>query len=358
MKLLISWALWIGAAAVLIGCRAPEADPIAETQPRTVRIQTVVSRDLPIVVNSVGRLIPNREVVISAEVSGVLMRYDADVGVKVAGGAVLAVLDPVDYSLALKEAQANLLAARVQLPVAQNAFERAKALLPDNAITPELYDQAEAGFKAAEARVLQLENLAAQAKRRLDKTVIRAPFAGYVTQRFVEKGQWIAVGDPVMRVADMQTMRVKISINELDYVRVDADDPVSVTVEAFSGRPVTGRVDKIGIHADARTNTFEIEILVDNPKLLLKAGLTARVRIRSEVIVDAIMIAQESVLFRENRKEVFIVDENQRAQAREVVLGRMEGADVRIVEGLTSGEDLVVAGAQYLKPGDRVVVTR
>ena len=69
------------------------------------------------------------------------------------------------------------------------------------------------------------------------------------------------------------------------------------------------------------------------------------------------MIPQETVLFRENRKEVFVIDEKQTAVAREVKLGRMDGSTVRVLEGVMPGDQLVVSGAQYLKPGDRVMVT-
>jgi RND family efflux transporter MFP subunit len=178
-----------------------------------------------------------------------------------------------------------------------------------------------------------------------------------VTQRFVELGQNVSVGDPVMQLADMKTMRVKIYINELSYVHLDKEDPVTITVEAFSQTPIVGRVDKIGIKADARTNTFEIEILVDNPDFRLKAGLTARVAIQTEVIPDAVMIPQNSVIFREKRKEVFVVDQDNLAVAREVTLGRVDGSHVRIRKGLNPGDKLVVAGGQYLKPGVKVMVS-
>lgn len=357
MKTHLLVAVLVSVQVLLVACSKPDEKPVSETQPRAVRTKSIASRDLAIVVNSVGRLTPNREVVLSAQVSGLLMNYSADVGFNVTTGAVLARLDAADYTLALKAAEANLLAARVRLPVEKNAFERAQDLLPDKAITPELYDQAEAGFKAAQALVVQLETMVAQAQRRLDKTRISAPFAGHVTQRFVERGQNVAIGDPIMQLADMKTMRVRIYINELDYVHVDEDDPVTVTVEAFSGAPMAGRVDKIGIQADARTNTFEIEILVDNEDFHLKAGLTARVVVKTDVIYDAVMIPQGSVLFRENRKEVFLIDENDQAVAREVKLGRMDGSQVHIVEGVMPGDNLVVTGGQYLKPGDKVMVT-
>ena len=177
-----------------------------------------------------------------------------------------------------------------------------------------------------------------------------------VSQKLVELGQNVAVGDPVMSIADMETMRVRIHISENDYVHLDKDDPVTVMVEAFSDVEFTGRVDKIGIKADGRTNTFEVEVLLDNPQFTLKAGLTARVSIQTEVIHDAVMIGQGTVLFREDRKEVFVIEQGNKAVAREVKLGRVEGSTVRILQGLMPGDNLVVSGGQYLKHGDEVVV--
>ncbi len=350
---------WGGIVAlILMACTPPtEEQTPAEPDPKAVRVTVVASRDLPIVVNAVGRLIPNREVVVSAEVSGIALHYDADVGATIARKALLVKIDPADYKLALQAAEANLLSARINLPVAKRSFERAQRLLPENVITQELFEKAEAAYKSAQAQVAQLETVVAQARRQLRKTDILSPFAGIVTERLIETGQHIGAGLPVMHIADMKTMRVKIHVNELDYVHVDAKDPVSVGVEAFPGRAFPGRVDKIGVQADSRTNTFEIEVLVENAGFSLKAGLTARVAIRTGVIADALMIPQDTVLFREDRKEIFVLSADDRAEARIVKLGRMDGGDVRVLEGLSPGDRLVVSGAQYLKPGESVVVT-
>lgn len=357
MKTTIAAMLGLLVLTIFIGCGPAEENPVAETKPRAVQVETITSRDLPIMVNSVGRLAPNRSVVVSAQVSGILKQYDADVGSRVDSGSSLAMLDATDYALALREAEANLDAARVRQSAAKNTFQRVGRLLPEKAITPELFDKAEAEYKSAKAQVAQLTSMVALARRRLEKTSVLAPFDGYVTQRFVELGQNVSVGDPIMQVADMATMRVKIYISELDYVHLDKQDPVTITVEAFSQSPIAGHVDKIGIKADARTNTFEVEILVDNPDFRLKAGLTARVAIQTDVIANAVMIPQNSVMFRERSKEVFVVDENDLAVARNVTLGRVDGSEVRILDGVNSGDKLVVAGGQYLKPGDKVVVT-
>jgi RND family efflux transporter MFP subunit len=341
---------------LLLSCKPQEEQKIAPVPPRAVRTQTLVARDLPRTVEAVGRLSPNREVVVSSQVAGIIQKYQADVGARVTNGQVLVKIDPADYILALKEAEANLLAAEARLAAAEKNFERVRLLLPDQVITPETFDRSEAEFKSSLAATAQLEAIVGQARRRLDKTTIRTPFEGHVTRRFVELGQNVGVADSVMQVADMATMRVRIHINERDYVNLDPEDPVSLRVEAYPDVRFSGRVDEIGIQADPQTNTFEVEVLVDNGQFLLKAGLTARVSIRTEVVRDAVMIPQSCVLFREQGTEVFVVEEGELAAVRRVQLGAIQGSDVQVLEGLAAGDSLVVTGGQYLKDGDRVAV--
>lgn len=338
------------------GCSPPQEEKAAAAKPRPVKIMVIQPRDLPIVVRAVGRLVPNREVVLSAQVSGIVQSYGVDTGDAVAPGQTVVTLDPVDYQLALNEARANLLAVRARFAAARNSFQRAAQLLPQKVITPEFYDKVEAEYKAAQAAVSQAETMVDINQRRLAKAVIRAPFEGLVAHRMVEIGQNINIGDPVMAIADMARMRVKIFVNEQDYVHLDKADAVRVRVEAYPEAAFVGQVDKIGVKADSHTNTFEVEILVANPNLFLKAGLTATVSITVDEIRNAIMIPQDCVLFRETRKEVFVVAGEDKAAAREVTLGRVDGSAVRILEGLAPGDKLVITGAQYLKDGDRVAI--
>jgi membrane fusion protein, multidrug efflux system len=347
--------LVVGLAAVF-GCSPPKEEKATLPKPRSVNTMVIARRDLPIAVNAVGRLMANREVALSAQVAGIVQSYRVDTGDAVIADQTVVTLEATDYQLALNEAQANLLSIRARYAAAQNAFQRAGQLLPDNVITPEYYEKIEADFKAAQAGVTQAEAVVDINRRRLEKTAIRAPFDGLVIRRLVETGQNINVGDPVMAIADMSRMRVKIHVNEQDYVHLDHNDRVSVLIEAYPERSFPGKVDRIGVKADPQTNTFEVEVLVANPDLLLKAGLTATVNIIVDEVRDAIMIPQGCVLFRENRQEVFIVTDAGRAAVREVELGRVDGSSVMILEGLAAGDRLVTTGSQYLKDGDRVVV--
>jgi len=355
-KILIIISMLAG-LVVLIGCNPQEKEKVVQSKPRSVNVATVESHRLPIVVNSVGRLVPNHEVVLSSQVSGIVQAYRVDTGDAVTANKMVVALDPTDYKLALSEARANLLSVKARYAAAKNSFVRAGELLPQKVITTEAYEKIEAEYKTTQAAVSQAEAAVDINQRRLDKTMIKAPFDGLVTSRLVEIGQNINIGDPVMAIADMQSMRVKIHVNEQDYVYLDKDDAVTVLVEAYPDASFSGQVDRIGVKADPNTNTFEVEILLANPNLVFKAGLTATVNITIDEIKDAIMVPQSCILFRKNRQEVFLVLDGDRVAVRDVKLGRADGSSVRIVKGLTPGDKLVTTGGQYLKDGDSVLET-
>jgi RND family efflux transporter MFP subunit len=344
---------------LLLGGCSPSAETAVQEKDKSipVRIVHIEQEELPLMVESVGRLASNREVTLAAEISGVAQSYHADIGDSVKKGQTLVQIDPTDYRLALKEAEAGLAVAASRLDLAKKVYERAKTLLPRKVITPDDFDKSEAEYLAAGASVKRSTVLVDIARERLDKTRIRSPFDALVVARMIEVGQMLGAGQPVLTVADMTPMRVKIYLSEKEYVRLDRDDPVSITMETFPENNLTGRIDRISIKADERTNTFGVEILVDNPGLLLKAGMTARVRITADTLKNAILIPQSTVQYKRDRQEVFVIGEGQRAEPRQVTLGRAIADRIHVLGGLIPGDQLVVSGGQYLKSGDKVLIT-
>jgi RND family efflux transporter MFP subunit len=326
-------------------------------KPIAVRVMEIRLRDLPLVVESVGRLYANRQVTIAAQIPGVIARYTADVGDRVKAAQVLIQTDPVDYQLALEEAKANLIAVQAQLESATKAFRRSKELLPREVISSDNYEKAEAACKAAQAQEVRARVGVKIAQARLKKTRLTAPFSGMIAARHIEVGQMIGAGVPLMTLVDLSPIRVKVFLTERDYVHLDRNDPVQIKVEAYQGRIYKGRIDRIGITADSATNTFAVEILVENRNLTLKAGLSARVYLTTRVLKEIVMVPQSAILYREKGPEVFILGSDKRAQKRSVTLGLTKGALIQVLEGLNPGEKIIVKGQNYLKPKARVTVT-
>ncbi len=326
-------------------------------KPVPVIVTEVKARDFPLIIESVGRLVANKEVTLAAEVGGVVEECRVDMGDKVESGQVLVCINPVDYELGLKEAKANVRAVQARLEAATKTYKRTEALMPQKVISEELFERNKMEYKAAKAALTQARTRVDIAKERVRKTKVVAPFSGFIANRMVEHGQTVIAGAPVVTLVDLDYVRVKVHLTESDYISVDQDDPVFVTLEAFPGKEYTGKIDRIGVKADERTNTFDVEILIENPDLMLKAGFTGRVRITSDVIPNAILIPQSAVLYKEKTREVFIADSNNRAQPRVIKLGRTEGAQIQALEGLTPGDRLIVTGGHYLKPGDKITIT-
>lgn len=327
-----------------------------DTKAVPVEVLALTPRDLPVVIESVGRLYADRKVVVSAEVPGTIADYRADRGDKVEAGDLLVQINPVDYRLALEEGESNLAAAEVHLSAAEKTFERFRRLLPQKVISQDNFDKVEAEFKAARAQRDQAATGVKIARERLEKTRITAPFGGLVAERNVEIGGMVGAGTPLMTLLDLNRVRVKIYLPEKDFVHVDRDDPVRVTVVAFPDRTFEGSVGRIDIEADPMTNTFGVEILIENRDLLLKAGLTARTELTTQVYRDVLLIPQSALLFREEGPEVFTVDGNGTAEERKVILGQTQGDLVRVLEGLRPSDRLIVKGQNYLRKGDRVTV--
>lgn len=361
MKRPVLLSIILSAAFILTSC-SPEEEvskgPEMKKSPVPVEVMKIEPLDLPVMVECVGRLTPYREVLLSTEVGGVIDSYEIDSGERVIKGQALIKIDPTDYRLALKEAEASLKMALAQLEASEKGFERSKNLLPRNVITPDAFEKLEAEFKSSCASMERVKVMVDIAEERLKKTEITAPFSGLIASRMVERGQTVGVGQPLITLIDLDPIRVRIYLSERDYVHLEKKNSVTVMIEAYPDRRFDGHIDRIGVKADERTNTFDVEILVDNPDIFLKAGMTARVYLTTGIFKGAIMIPQRAVLYRKDRQEVFIMDSNGRARVREVELGRNEKSLVQIIRGLNRGDTLIVTGNQYLRSGDMVILSR
>jgi RND family efflux transporter MFP subunit len=312
---------------------------------------------LPLITEVVGRLAPNREVTLAAEVGGIVNSYTADVGDRVQKGNVVVSVNPRDYQLALKEAEANFAVAQTRLDLAVKAYDRAKSLLPREVITQDTFDNAEAEYLSAQASVKRVKVLVDISRFQLSKTRIRSPFNGQVAARMIETGQLIGAGQALMKIIDPNPMRVNIWLPENEYVHLDKSDSVSIFLDAYPDEVFAGKIDRIDIIADEKTNTFCVEILVNNHNLTLKTGMTAKVRIITSTIPNAILIPQSTVLYRSDREEVFIAGADNRAVLRKVKLGLSLDERIEVRDGLAAGDQLIVTGGQYLKPGDTILIS-
>ena len=258
-----------------------------------VSTDTVQARDIVERVSASGKIQPEIEVKITAEVNGQIVDLPVKEGDVVEKGDLLVQLNPDIYEAALLRAEASLNSARSNLASARaqvaqgeanqfaaaKAFERAKSLLASKVISQAEFDQNKASFltananltsakesvRSAEFAIRSGEASLQEARDNLSRTTLVAPQAGVVTALSKEVGESVqgngfTAGEVIMNVSDLSTMEVNVEVNESDIVRIHMDDEAEIEVDAYLGETFSGRVTEIGNTAlNAGMNGFSMD---------------------------------------------------------------------------------------------------
>ena len=286
-----------------------------------------------------GTTAPVRDVLYSAETAGRIERLPVEVGDHVRKGQVLARVDTRTLAAQVEEAE-----SRHEL--AETTYERLAALRDDELVSAQQIDEARSNRVGAEARL-------AIARANLAKSVVRASRPGVVTERHADRAEYVAPGAPLVRVVDLSTIRVEARLAESQVAHIRPGAPATVRVDAL-GIEREGRVEALVPTADPASKTFALRVELDNADLEVLAGMSARVRVPGRTFEDVVVVPQSAVV--EGRERRVFVVEGDRAVERPVRLGPSTGDSVAVLEGLDTGERLVVRGQRVLVDGQRVRV--
>jgi RND family efflux transporter MFP subunit len=395
---LVRWlaVVWLAVAGVGLtacsrtqGAQARGADEAA----RPVKVVPARQEQVRRSVEVVGTLAAVDEATVSSEADGVVSRILADLGDRVRAGEVLVELDreKPQYNLAQQRAVlARALAkygaaspdrrppaeqtpdvqkAAAELALARQTYERATELLKHELVPRQTLEDAEATLRARQAAyesALQTaKNLLADidasqaavklADRQLRDTSIRAPFDGYVEKRMVNLGQLLKAPAMVMSLVRVDPLKVTAEIPERHGPWIQADQPVSLAVDAYPGATFTGRVSRISPAVDPQTRAFPFEALVPNRDARLKPGTFARVRIETSHVEQVVTLPYAALQYRYGVNRAFIVN-GDRLTARELKIGDRLGDRIEILGGIQAGDRVAVTDIERLADGLRVSV--
>jgi len=296
------------------------------------KLAKVESGPLTAAVSATGTLNPVVSVQVGSQVSGQIKEILVDFNSPVKSGQLIARLDPETYEHRVRQAQADVDAARAgqgvqqaevararaNLSNAQRDYERKKTLVEKNFISPAERDtaqntldaaraslaSAEAQVKNGEAVVRQREAQLAAARVDLERTSIKAPVDGIVVKRSIEPGQTVAASlqapELFVIAKNLTDMQVETSIDEADVGRVRLGQKASFTVDAFAGRHFEGEVRQVRKAATVVSNvvTYTVVISAANPDLTLLPGMTANVRIVTAQKDKALKVPNAALRYR------------------------------------------------------------
>ena len=330
--------------ALAVGCGTGATDaPTAAAPPVSVKTLVVSADSLERTASAVGTVEAARTAELTAEAVGTVVAVDFDDGAAVARGQRL-------VQLRDDGARADLRAAEATAMLAERRLERLRTLRAgDNASAEEL-DTAEAEVALAHAGV-------ARARDVLDRTVVRAPFAGVLGRRLVEVGDLAAPGRAVARIEDITSVTVDAALPERWIPDLVVGRAVNVRIDALPGEALLGALVYVGPRLDADTRTVPVRARVENPGGRLRPGMTARLEVVVGEDAAVVLIPSQAVQPTPSGPSVYVVAADGTAERRPVRLGARRDADVEVVDGLKPGERLVVEGLVRLRPGAAVTET-
>jgi RND family efflux transporter MFP subunit len=234
-------------------------------------------------------------------------------------------------------------------------------------------DDATAKDRASQAQVEAAKSALAAAKQQLavaeadlqhytalsDYSKISAPYDGVITWRFSDTGALVQAGTsntsglPVVTVAQVNVLRLRVPVPESLAAKVKIGDVADVHVQA-TGEHFTGKVTRFTDALDPSTRTMQVEIDVPNPNYHLQPGMYADVRLDANSRPDALTVPVEAIQRDDNKTSVLVVDPQNRVQAREVQLGVQSSNNVEILAGLREGERVIVGNLKAYQPGETV----
>jgi membrane fusion protein (multidrug efflux system) len=291
---------------------------------------------LPAQFETIGSLRAEASVVVRPEVAGKIVTIHFQEGQRVDNGAPLFSLDPALAQASLNEANANL-------ENSHRAFGRASELANRQLIAHADLDTRKATLGVDQAR-------AATARTMLDKTAIRAPFAGVVGLREASVGDYVNVGQALVDLVRLDPMEVDFSVPEVELARIAVGQTVKLEVDAVPGKTFDGTVLAVDPIIDAAGRSAKIRARVPNPELTLRPGLFARLRIVYGTNPTALMIPEQAIWPDGDQKKVFRVD-NGKVTLVPVTLGMRQPGMVQVVDGLKAGDEIVTAGQMKLHDG-------
>lgn len=319
--------------------KAKEGDEKSTAVP--VSVAAIVRGSVSAYITSTANLVPEKEVKVLAEAEGRVAELHVEEGRRVERGDVLASLAHEDAEIALRKAE-------LKANEAKRVFERSENLLHDNLVSREAYD------KIVLANEVTRQELA-EAERSLEKTRIRAPFTGKVTERDIKPGQHVRPGDVLFTVANFEPLVARIYLPEKDVLGLQEGREVRITLKADERARFRGRIRQISPVVDTSTGTVKVTVEAAAPPAEVRPGAFVTIDIVREVHPDAVLLPRESII-RELQDSFVFVARGEVAEKRTVSLGLEEGGRIEVLSGVAPGEQVIVAGQGGLKHGSSIKI--
>lgn len=347
-------SLAILALAVLGACEKEVAE--APEIVRPVRMLTIETLQAGATLSYPGEILGVQNAELAFEVPGRLIELPAEEGIEVTEGQLLAKVDPADFQAALDAAQAEYRNAK-------QTFERFEEVFAKGAISRQEFDNQRRQFEVAEANL-------ATARKSVNDTELRAPFAGRIGRVYVENFNNIQAKQSILLLQDLTQLDIIVNVPEQDWQRARPGLTLAqqterakpfVSLPTFPDREFPAWITEVAAAADPVTRTFAARGRFEPPNdIVILPGMSATVTVRIDPsaagLEDAVQIPANAVVGgNDGGSYVWKVDaDTMTVSPAPITVGQMSGSRITIVDGLSSGDRIAISGVQQLADGMKV----
>lgn len=317
--------------------KAPSGNPKV-----SVRVDTVSYRDVTDQLQLLGTTIPIKEATVISEIQGTITHLLVKRGDFKTDDAELAQIRNQDI-------RASVASARTAYENAGKDLNRYRILYQGNAVTSRQLESARSSWAQAKANY-------EQSKNQLSKSVLKAPFAGTVTDVYVEKGSSVMSGTQILHIVDVSVLKVRLSVPEKEVYQLKTGNKVRVSTTVYPDTMFTGTITFISPEAD-QAHSYDVEVMLANPRgFPLKAGTYARVHFGIVSSERPLVISREALIGSLEEPQVYVVKNDSTAKLRAIRIGHTFVHQVEVTQGLQPGDLVVTTGLINLKDNTPVEI--
>lgn len=310
-------------------------------QPNAVSAVRVQQADIPMQIQAVGTLLANQSVFISPEVAGHISEILFREGSFVTRGTPLIKLDATTQKAKLQSSQADLVLSEIQ-------YKRTEALVKKKMVAQKELDSAKANLQKKQSQV-------DQDRATLEKMTMRAPFNGYLSKRKISVGDYVTVGQKLLKLVDKDNLRLAYQVPERYQPQLKIGQKVEIRAPALPNQSFVGKVFFISPDIDITSHAVEVQALIPNKQHKLSPGMFIQVKQILGISKNALVIPEQSLIPSVEGQAVYKIV-NGKAVGTPIVIGAFFAGRVQVLKGLSANDLIITAGQQKIKDGSPVKV--
>ena len=329
----------------------------------SVLVQKITASNISPQATYIAHVEPIKSVDLIPQVAGYVEKVLFEEGSQVNEGDVLFVIEQEKYKATVALREAELASAQANLVKMERDYKRQVSLSKQNIASKATFDNAESNYLQAQAAVKQAEANLALAKIDLDYTEIKAPFTGYIGKALVREGNYVSSNSTSLaRIVQVNPIRVAFSMTDKDFLNIRQEysgekaSNIRTQLVLPNGKVMQNHFMSRFTDNEVNSDTATIAVYTEfnNDEGFLIPGNYVKMMIGTKDDVTALLVPQAAVAQDENGNYVVVVDENDIATERRVVLGDVIGENQVVMDGLAQDERVVIQGLQKVRDGQKV----